>query len=282
MVTGAVGVGQPARGPARPEGVGAASRFGDESANWQRLSLSTHRRSQTISRMNDEVRVRQAVISDVTRLAALNARAYPDLVTDGVVFDASQLAAQQAVFAEGQIVVERAGVIEGAIATLVVRSEAALVPHTWAGITSHGTFAGHDASGDVLYLADVYVDPTAHGRGLGAKLYATLFQLCERKRLARVVGGGRLWGYHEVKDAMTPDAYVAEVIAGRRRDRVLGSQLKAGFAVRGVMPGYLDDWRSASFATLLDWEASAARSPRRQPLRAERGWLPGRAAGEGP
>jgi hypothetical protein len=47
-------------------------------------------------------------------------------------------------------------------------------------------------------------------------------------------------------------------MAGKRRDRVFTSQLRAGFAYRGILPGYLDDWRSAAFATLLVWENAAA------------------------
>lgn len=204
--------------------------------------------------MTSMLHVRSAVSKDVASLVAMNVAAYPELVADGVVFDEAQIRAQQYVFPEGQIVVERDGVVIGAIATLIVRGETALANHTWIEATSHGTFACHDPSGDTLYLADVYVDPQARGLGIGAKLYEALFDLCKRKKLARVVGGGRLFGYHEVAETMTPAEYVAEVTRGQRKDPVLGSQLKAGFAVRGIIPGYLDDWRSASFATKIVWD----------------------------
>lgn len=200
--------------------------------------------------------LRSASLSDVPRLVELNAAAYPDLVADGVVFDAAQLMAQQAVFPEGQIVAtSKDGTILGAIATLIVPGAPAAAAHTWTEITSYGTFASHDATGDTLYLADIYCDPSV--RGLGPTLYEAMFDLCKRRRLARVVAGGRLWGYHEVAGSMTPEAYVDEVVRGARKDRVLGSQLRAGFVVRGILPGYLDDWRSAGFATHLAWENPA-------------------------
>jgi GNAT superfamily N-acetyltransferase len=202
--------------------------------------------------------VRPARIEDVPRLVALNAAAYPELVEDGVIFDAAQLRAQQAVFPEGQLVAERDGVVVGAIATLIVPSAAALARHTWAEMTSYGTFARHAPKADALYLADVYSDPAAAGTGVGTALYDALFRLCERKRLARVVAGGRMWGFHEVADTVAPEVYAEEVIAGKRRDRVFTSQLRAGFAYRGILPGYLDDWRSAAFATLLVWESPRA------------------------
>ena len=197
--------------------------------------------------------LRTAEPSDVPRLVAMNHAAYPELLADGIVFDAAQIAAHQAVFPEGQIVLVEDGELLGAMATLIVKSERALAAHTWIDITGHGTFATHDASGDVLYLADVYSDPRARGRGVGTALYEALFALCRKKGLACVVAGGRLWDYHEVAGVVTPAEYVAEVASGRRRDRVLGPQLRAGFALRGVLPGYLDDWRSHAFASHLVW-----------------------------
>ncbi len=208
--------------------------------------------------MTSTLHVRTALPHDVARLVEMNVAAYPELVADGVVFDASQIRAQQWVFPEGQIVVEKDGVVVGAIATLVVSSAKALARHTWIDITSHGTFACHDPNGDTLYLADVYVDPKARGLGVGAKLYEALFDLCAKKKLARVAAGGRLWGYHEVASIMTPAAYVEEVMHGLRKDPVLGSQLRAGFVVKGILEDYLDDWRSASYATHLVWENPAS------------------------
>jgi GNAT superfamily N-acetyltransferase len=200
---------------------------------------------------------RTAAHTDVTRLVALNRAAYPELLADGIVFDAPQIAAHQTAYTEGQIVVSDGTEIVGAIATLIVPSARCLAPHTWVGITSHGTFAAHDPKGDTLYLADIYSDPRARGRGVGAALYGALFALCRRRRLTRVVAGGRLWGYHEVADRMSPDEYVAEVARGVRRDRVLTTQLGVGFELTGVLHGYLDDWRSRDFASHLVWTNDA-------------------------
>jgi GNAT superfamily N-acetyltransferase len=198
--------------------------------------------------------LRPATRADVPTLVAMNIAAYPELVADGVVFDAAQLLAQTNVFPEGQIVAECDGAITGAIATLIVRHAAAMAPHTWTGMTSYGTFACHDARGDALYLADIYADPRSRGRGVGAALYAGLFALCARRNLRCVVAGGRLWGYHAVAANLSPQDYVDEVVRGVRHDRVLTAQLRAGFVVRSVLDGYLADWRSAGFATHLVWE----------------------------
>jgi len=199
------------------------------------------------------ITLRASTIHDVPALAQLNHAAYPDLVTAGVVFDEAQLRAQASTFSFGQRVAELDGKIVGAISTLIVDEKRALAPHTWIDITGYGCFATHDNAGNALYLADIYVHPDAWGRGVGPALYEELRSICRARGLKRIVAGGRLWGYHEVASAMTPEQYVSEVLRGERRDRVLSSQLRAGFTVQRVMPGYLEDWRSAGFATLLDW-----------------------------
>jgi GNAT superfamily N-acetyltransferase len=203
---------------------------------------------------NPLITIRPANALDVPRLVAMNHAAYPELVAENVVWNASQLEAHLDRFPEGQLVAELGGEVVGAISTFIVPPACdPLAQHTWLDITDHGTFAGHDASGDTLYLADVYVDPAAWGKRVGHSLYAALFRLCVGLGLRRVVAGGRLWGYHEYAAKMGPEEYVERVKRGELRDRVLNSQLGAGFEVRGVLVGYLADPRSRDYATLLEW-----------------------------
>lgn len=206
-------------------------------------------------------RVRAARPEDVPILERLNHEAYPDLVEEGVVFDARQLALHQERFAEGQVVAELAapardlpaGAVVGALATLIVPGERALAPHTWYAITDDGTFSTHDPTGDTLYLADVYVGKAAWGLGVGPSLYDALFATCARLGLARVVAGGRMWSYFAYAAELTPEEYVRDVVDGRIKDRVLQGQLAAGFRVTGILPNYLQDARSGGYATFLEW-----------------------------
>jgi GNAT superfamily N-acetyltransferase len=218
---------------------------------------------QQLSRSASTISIRSATRADVPRLVALNHLAYPDLVEEGVVWSAAQLESHLDVFARGQIVAESDGAIAGAMSTFVVSPRIdALKPHTWQGITGGGWLTTHDPNGETLYLADVYVDPTSWGRGVGAALYEALFSFCDELGLRRVVAGGRLWGYHEYATRMSADEYAHRVADGDIRDRVLRSQLKAGFLLRGILPGYLRDPRSCDYATLLEWKSATARSSR--------------------
>jgi GNAT superfamily N-acetyltransferase len=209
---------------------------------------------------NPPIRMRGATIDDLPRLVEMNHAAYPELVEANVVWNEGQLRSHLARFPRGQLIADVGGVPRGALSTFIVsRDRNPLEPHTWLGITEDGTFAGHDPGGDTLYLADIYVDPVAWGLGVGQTLYAALRQLCVGLGLRRIVAGGRLFSYHEQPARVTPEEYVARVLRGELRDRVLGSQLKAGFAVRGILVGYLRDPRSRDFATLLEWVGPGAR-----------------------
>jgi GNAT superfamily N-acetyltransferase len=198
--------------------------------------------------------VRPARAEDIPRLVEMNHAAYPELVEANVVWNEAQLHAHLERFPEGQLVATLDGVPMGAISTFVVPpSRDPMAQHTWLDITDDGTFASHDRAGDTLYLADVYVDPAGWGKRVSETLYAALRDTCVTLGLRRVVAGGRLWGYHEYAGVMTPQEYVDGVLRGDIRDRVLGSQLKAGFTVRGLLVGYLRDPRSCDYATLLEW-----------------------------
>ena len=199
--------------------------------------------------------IRMVRSTEHAALAALNRAAYPDLVEDGVVSTEAQLRAHSAQFPEGQLVAVRDGALVGAITTFIPpRAFDPLQPHTWMGITDAGTLARHDPGGTTLYLADIYVDRAAWGAGVGKALYAALFALCRRLGLANVVGGGRLYDFVDAPAELGVAEYVADVVRGTRRDRVLLSQLRAGFRVHGLIPGYLHDWRSRHWATLIVWD----------------------------
>ena len=198
--------------------------------------------------------VRPARAEDIPRLVEMNHAAYPELVEANVVWNEAQLHAHLARFPEGQLVATLDGVAMGAISTFIAPpSRDPMAQHTWLDITDDGTFASHDPRGDTLYLADVYVDPAGWGKGVSEALYAAMRDTCVSLGLRRIVAGGRLWGYHEYAGVMTAQEYVDAALRGEIRDRVLGSQLKAGFKVRGILVGYLRDPRSCDYATLLEW-----------------------------
>ncbi len=200
------------------------------------------------------IHIREARTEDCEALAALNKLCFPAMVEKGVVWSRAQLSNHMRLFPQGQIVAEIDGHIVGAISSLIV--DLGLDPyraHTYAGVTDGGYFYNHDAEGDTLYGADVYVSPHVRGQGVGHALYEARRALCRRLNLRRVLAGGRLHGYREHAHALTPEAYVAKVESGEIKDLVLSFQLREGFVVRGVLKNYIQDPLSLNFATLIEW-----------------------------
>jgi len=164
------------------------------------------------------------------------------------------LANHQRLFPEGQFVAVEGPRIVGTSSTFITRSDVGFAPHTFRQITARGTFADHDPSGDTLYGAEIMVHPDCRRRGIGSSLYAARFALARRLGLRYFVAGGRLPGYASVRDEMSIDAYVRDVVEGKTSDRVLSAQLRSGLKVAGILKDYLDDPNSANYATLLVWE----------------------------
>lgn len=209
--------------------------------------MSTEPQSET-----GDVRLRRARPDDVPHLVALNARCFPSMAEEEILWSEAQLLNHQRVFPEGQIVAVRDGRVVGAVASLIVNlGNDDYRPHTYAGITDGGFFHNHDPGGDSLYGADVYVDPDARGNGIGHQLYEARRQLCQRLNLRRIVAGGRMTGYAEVADTLSVDDYVREIEQGKRVDPVLSFQLREGFVVRGSLRQYIVDPLSCNYATFI-------------------------------
>lgn len=198
--------------------------------------------------------LRIAQRDDVDQLIELNKACFPSLAEESVVWNRAQLLNHQRLFPEGQLVVEVDARVIGAVASLVVNLGLDdYRPHTYSGITDGGYFHNHDAQGDTLYGADVYIHPDYRGSGLAHHLYEARRSLCRRLNLRRIAAGGRISGYAPHSDRLTPEEYVAKVEAGELQDEVLGFQLKEGFVVRGVLRNYIRDPRSKNCATFIDW-----------------------------
>lgn len=203
---------------------------------------------------NGDILLRRAELDDLPHLIQLNKRAFPLMAEENVVWSSRQLKNHLKVFPNGQIVAIMGEQIVGAVASLIVDTgNNPYRPHTYSGITDGGYFHNHDRNGDTLYGADVYVDPDYQGKGVGAALYEARRRLCKQLNLKRILAGGRLSGYDEHADKLTPEEYVQEVQNEKIRDQVLSFQLRQGFTVRGILHNYITDPKSHNNASLIEW-----------------------------
>jgi predicted amidohydrolase/ribosomal protein S18 acetylase RimI-like enzyme len=203
---------------------------------------------------NGPVRIREAAGEDIEQLIELNQRAFPLMAEENVVWSKRQLMNHQRLFPQGQLVAEVGGKVVGGIASLIITgSRDPYRAHTYAGVTDGGYFHNHDANGDTLYGADVYVDPDCQGRGVGAALYEGRRRLCRSLNLRRILAGGRLAKYADYAESLTPEAFVEKVVSGEIQDPVLSFQLREGFTVRGILRHYITDPQSLNNASLIEW-----------------------------
>lgn len=162
---------------------------------------------------------------------------------------------QIARFPEGQLCIEDNGKVVAAALAMIVDYQAFGNRHTYSEITDNCTLSTHDPQGDVLYGVDVFIKPEYRSMRLGRRLYDARKELCRKFNLKAIIAGGRIPGYHDYADTMSPDEYIEKVKAKEVYDPVLSFQLSNDFEVQGVLEGYLpEDKDSSGYATLLHWE----------------------------
>lgn len=168
-----------------------------------------------------------------------------------------QLAQQIKRFPDGQLVVELDGRLVASSSAMRIARERLEAPHTWLSISGGGELPNHEPDGDVLYGLELLVAPEARGLGLAQLLYRARKVVARRMGLAAVAMGSRIPGYAEAvrTDAhLGPEAYVEEVVHGKRWDPVLSVQARAGFRPQAVLANYEKDPDSLHYGVLMVWD----------------------------
>ena len=198
------------------------------------------------------VEVRNTEPRDLDSIIALCKRVY----LQSTPWTREQLQSHQGLFPEGQFVAVETSSdrVVGMAASLIVQWDDYAITDTWRDFTDSGWFTNHDVTGQTLYAAEVMVDPSVQGRGIGKKIYAARRDLVHRRELRRIRAGARLRGYCRHRDQLSPEEYVQKVIRGELADPTLSFQLKQGFRVLGVVRDYLHaDEESCGHAALIEW-----------------------------
>ncbi|WNR44386.1 GNAT family N-acetyltransferase [Paenibacillus roseipurpureus] len=158
-------------------------------------------------------------------------------------------------FPEGALCVEVAGQVVGSITGLRVDSErmAGAGDHSWSTVTDDGYIRTHQPDGDTLYIVDVCIMPAYRKLGLGKWLMQSMYEVVVQLGMARLLGGGRMPGYHKVAETMSAEAYVAAVMSGTLKDPVITFLLRCGRTPVHVVEGYLEDEESLNHALLMEW-----------------------------
>jgi ribosomal protein S18 acetylase RimI-like enzyme len=198
--------------------------------------------------------VRPRNLEDIPAIRQLMRRVYPPPHGPEAVWGEANLRLHLERFPEGQMVAVAGEDLIGTSTTLRASLARALEPHTWSGITGAGSLSTHDPAGDALYGVNIAVDPAWQGRGVGRMLYEARLSLARELGCRAFVAGARIPGYHQCADTLTPEAYLDEVVAGRRFDPTLTKQLGMGFRVAGLLRDYGPDPETMGHAALIVME----------------------------
>lgn len=157
-------------------------------------------------------------------------------------------------FPEGQICIEDDGKVIAAAFAVVVDYDKFGDKHTYTEITGNAYATTHDPKGDVLYGIDIFADPEYREMRLGRRLYEARKELCQNLNLRAIMAGGRIPGYKDYSQEMSPQKYIEKVKNKIIYDPILSFQLSNDFEVKQVLKGYLpEDKESQGYATLLEW-----------------------------
>ncbi|CAN5206806.1 hypothetical protein BH09GEM1_BH09GEM1_39190 [soil metagenome] len=211
------------------------------------------------------VTVRPMTAGDFDGIIALTKAIYPGAPA----WKAEQLESHMRVFPEGQLVAERqdTGDLVAMSASLIVLWDDYELTTSWRDFTDAGMFTNHDPShGRTLYGAEIMVDTTLRGHGIGSAIYSARAALARDLGLLRIRAGARLRDYAPRAATMSSVEYVRAVLRGELSDRTLSFQLRRGFQVIGVVNNYLrHDPESLGNAAVIEWVNREAAGDSYQP-----------------
>ena len=195
--------------------------------------------------------LRQLRLSDFKAVKSIMDTVYSNL---GGSWTKKEFEALLNAFPEGQICITDKGKVVAGALSIIVRYADYGDKHTYDEIVGKGEFNTHNPDGDTLYGVDVFVHPDYRNLRLGRRLYDARKEICENLNLRAIIAGGRIPGYLEYAEKMSPKKYIEMVRNKEIYDPILTFQLSNAFHVRKILKGYMpSDQESKAYATLLEW-----------------------------
>lgn len=196
------------------------------------------------------IQLRNLRLSDYNDLAETMNEAY----SIGGIWQYEQIEKLLNTFSDGQICLEVNGKVVGCALSLIIDYSKFGDNHTYGQIVDESQFRTHDPDGDVLYGIDIFVHPKYRGMRLGRRLYDGRKEICENLNLRAIIAGGRIPGYKDYAEKLSPKEYIEKVERKEIYDQVLTFQVSNGFHVKKILRNYLPiDIESKTYATLIEW-----------------------------
>ncbi|MDF0725595.1 GNAT family N-acetyltransferase [Cytobacillus sp. S13-E01] len=201
-----------------------------------------------------KVIVRNYNKDDFQALIDIQRKSFPPPFPSELLWNEEQLTNHITLFPEGALCVEIDGELAGSMTGLLVDFNPSNPIHTWEEITDSGYIRNHNPGGNTLYVVDICVKPSYRMLDLGKLLMQSMYDVVLHKGLDRLLGGGRMPGYHKVSNEMSPEDYVENVLSGEMRDPVISFLLRCGRTPVTLVENYLEDEESLNYGFLMEWK----------------------------
>ncbi len=202
---------------------------------------------------NIKATIRNYRVDDFAALIQIQQESFPPPFPSELWWNEEQLSNHVTLFPEGALCVEINGELVGSMTGLIVDFDPADPNHTWEEITDSGYIRNHNPAGNTLYVVDICIRPTYRKLDLGKWLMQSMYEVVVHKGLERLLGGGRMPGYHKFAEQMSAEQYVAAVIVGSIKDPVISFLLRSGRVPVALVQNYLEDEESHHYGLLMEW-----------------------------
>lgn len=191
---------------------------------------------------------------DFPEMIQIQHESFPPPFPPELLWTEEQLENHITLFPEGALCIEVNGVLAGSMTGLLVDFHPSDPDHSWEEITDGGSIRNHNPKGNTLYVVDIGVRPSYRKLGLGKWLMFSMYEVVVQLGLDRLLGGGRMPGYHLKAKEMSAEEYLEGVICGDWKDPVINFLLRAGRTPVRVVANYLEDEESCNYGTLMQWQ----------------------------
>jgi len=198
--------------------------------------------------------VRNYQLEDFEALIDIQKESFPPPFPSELWWNEHQLRNHVTLFPEGALCVEINGELAGSMTGLLVDFDPKHPEHTWEEITDSGYIRNHNPNGNTLYVVDICVKPAFRKLNLGKLLMQSMYEVVIHKNLDRLLGGGRMPGYHHFAKELSPEQYVEKVIKGELHDPVITFLLRCGRTPVALVKNYLEDEESHHYGLLMEWK----------------------------
>jgi ribosomal protein S18 acetylase RimI-like enzyme len=191
---------------------------------------------------------------DFDELIVIQSECFPPPFPEELWWNKDQLDNHVTFFPDGALCAEVNGELAGSITGLCVDVNLENPAHTWEEMTDGGYIRNHNSQGNTLYIVDISIRPRYRKLGIGKELLQSMYHIVIQNGLDRLLGGGRMPGYHKFARELTAEQYLHAVMAGDIQDPVITFLLRCGRTPAGIVSGYLDDEESCNYAVLMEWK----------------------------